>query len=445
MSRRLKFKRSNYVFRDKDGREISTSQWDFLKCRAYISAFVGGMGSGKTFIFLRRVLERHVNKRNPKTGKSHGLIVYPTMGLADELFIGPFSELLDSQGIPWKFTRSPMSHFMTPYGRINVFQLQTPERIVGSAYTYAGFDEFDVGRWRNCDVAFKKTVGRMRGCKDPEIFFVTTPEGTHYVYKLFVEDNKDGQRILFRARTTDNPHLPDSYASNMEEQYDDKMISAYRDGQFVNMTQGTVYDAFSRDRNVRNVELDPYLPLVVMCDFNRGAKPMCWNVGQIVGDIVYVKWALHKTYINTYDMCEYLDSFLRERVRVDELGRLPSMEFYGDYSGQTETSNSTRNDWQIIEDHFSNKSTRIRVNVRPTRSVRDGVNAVNGMLKNARGDARLFVDPEADWLIRDLELTVWDAAGMREDQSNGDRSHAVSALRYLIDHEFPLRERIKQY
>jgi hypothetical protein len=66
-------------------------------------------------------------------------------------------------------------------------------------------------------------------------------------------------------------------------------------------------------------------------------------------------------------------------------------------------------------------------------------------LHNARGEVRLFVDPEADHLIRDFELTVWDNSGMREDQSNDERSHAVSAVRYFVDYEYPLRERVKRF
>jgi hypothetical protein len=181
-----------------------------------------------------------------------------------------------------------------------------------------------------------------------------------------------------------------------------------------------------------------------MCDFNRGSKPMCWNVGQVAGDEVRIKWALHKSHTDTYMMCESLEAHLYEQLGTKDGDRLPPLVFYGDYSGRKETSNSQKTDWQIIETHFANKSLRTETRIIPTKSVRDGVNAVNAMLRNARGESRLFVDPEATWLIRDFELMVWDGSGMREDQSNDDRSHAVSAVRYMIDYEFPLRPRIRR-
>lgn len=429
----LKFKKSAFL----------PKQWEFLVCKAKIHAYIGGYGAGKTHGFIRKCLWAHMNLKN-KNGKSNGRVIYPTYDLAEELFVSPFMDILEDVRIPYSYN---ISHhlFKTPYGSIRIFQLQKPARIVGSELTWAGFDEFDVESWKNCHTAFMKTVGRMRGCKDWQMFFVSTPEGTHYLHKLFVTDNKDGARVLIQAPTTDNPYNPEGYVEDLERNYDERMIQAYRDGKFVNLTQGTCYYSFDRNVNVKPVEIDSHLALSIMCDFNRGVKPMSWNVGQIIGDTIHVKWALHKTYCNTYDMCEYLESHLRKELAIPENGKLPRLNFYGDYSGTKETSNSTKSDWEIIEQHFANLSPRVNVLVRPTRSVRDGVNAVNAMFKNAKGETRIFIDPEADNLIRDLELTVWDKSGMREDQSNDERSHAVSALRYLVDHEFPLKQRYGQY
>lgn len=436
MNRTEYIKRSSYL----------PTQWAFLTCSAYLHAFVGGLGSGKTYIFLRKVYKQHItrdaNKTNSK-GRTHGLIVYPTFGLAEELFIGPFMELLESRGIRYKYDQKH-HRFTTRYGSINIYQLTTPQRIVGSSYTFAGFDEFDIGSWKNCHMAFTKTTGRMRGCSHPEIFFVTSPEGTHYMYHLFVAQNEDGKRVLFQAKSTDNFHLPDNYIRNMEETYDERTIQAYRDGRFVNLTQGQVYHAYG-EHNVGQVTIDPRLPVAIMCDFNRGSKPMSWNVGQVQGDRVLVKLALAKHYTNTFDMCEYLQGVLYEALDVKQGERLPELHFYGDYSGHKETSNSTKNDWEIIENHFSNLARRVVVLTRPCHSVRDQVSGVNAMLKNAKGQVRITIDPDAKVLLRDMELTTWDGSGMREDQSNDDRSHSSSALRYMIDYEFPMRDRVVRH
>lgn len=409
-------------------------QVGFFNCHERISGYIGGVGSGKTHVLLRKALWSHMNLVN-RVGRSKGCVIYPTYDLADELFFDPFKELLDAVGVRYKFNATHR-RLVTRYGSIKGFQLQSPKRIVGSEWTWCAFDEFDVENWRNCDIAFHKAVARMRGCANSEMFFASTPEGHHYLYKIFVKDNQDGARKLFRGRTVDNPHLPPDYAPSLQANYDERLIKAYMEGEFVNLTQGQVYHAFSRDANVRECELLGGMPVTVQCDFNASSKPMCWNVGQLRGDDLYITHALARTFTNTHDMCIYLH---------EELGQLPpQMDFYGDYSGNAASSSSTLTDWQIIEEYFTRAGVRVRTHYKPCKSVRSGVNAVNARLKAADGQHHIFISPRARHLIEDLELTVWDATGTKEDQADNMRSHSVSALRYWCDIVFPLMPRINR-
>ena len=97
--------------------------------------------------------------------------------------------LIKQVNLPFEYKRAE-HRFITAAGNIKIYQLQMPHRIVGSEYTYCGIDEFDVESWKNCDMAFKKAIGRMRGCDDTELYIVTSPEGysrtgrliTHYTH-----------------------------------------------------------------------------------------------------------------------------------------------------------------------------------------------------------------------------------------------------------------------
>ena len=54
------------------------SQWKFLTNKKHkVSAYIGGMGSGKTWSLLHKVFYCLLTKKN-KDGKSNGLILYPT-------------------------------------------------------------------------------------------------------------------------------------------------------------------------------------------------------------------------------------------------------------------------------------------------------------------------------------------------------------------------------
>ena len=195
---KLRFKQEDYF----------PHQWDFLTSDKTINGLVAGFGAGKTHIFIRKTL-LNMFKRTNSSGVSNGWIIYPTFDLAEELFVQPFMELLDDINCPYEYNQSK-HRFRTAAGNIKIYQLQKPQRIIGAELTFIGFDEFDVESWKNCDIAFKKAIGRMRGSDNCEIYIVTSPEGFHYTHKIFVTDNND-DRLLVRGKTTDNPYLPKQY------------------------------------------------------------------------------------------------------------------------------------------------------------------------------------------------------------------------------------------
>ena len=80
---KLRFKQDDYF----------PHQWDFLTSDKMINGLCGGLGSGKTHVFIRKTLLNLFKRKNNK-GVSNGWIIYPTYDLAEELFVAPFTELL---------------------------------------------------------------------------------------------------------------------------------------------------------------------------------------------------------------------------------------------------------------------------------------------------------------------------------------------------------------
>ena len=96
----------------------------------------------------------------------------------------------------------------------------------------------------------------MRGSEDCEIYIVTSPEGFHYTHKIFVTDNND-DRHLVRGKTTDNTYLPEQYVKLLESNYDDNLLKAYRDGEFVNLSALSTYHTFNREKMSKNASTTP--------------------------------------------------------------------------------------------------------------------------------------------------------------------------------------------
>jgi hypothetical protein len=383
-------------------------QRDYITCTAREKALVAGLGSGKTYIFVDDEVRKHVDLRG-KDGKSNGWVIYPTFDLAEELFIEPFKERLDKVGIKYDYNIS-RHLFKTQYGRLKIYQLQKPARIIGANLTSVGFDEFDVESWKNCDMAYKKAIGRLRGCDRPQMSFVGTPEGYHYLHKLFVKDKDKGDKAIFHAKTTDNKSLHPSFIQHLMEVYPPQLVDAYLNGQFVNMAQGSVY-IFDRNVNVKK-NTHPQGRLIAGMDFNVGK--MCCAIGYDYGESIHFFDEIVLKNANTYDMVEELKARKYRPV------------IYPDATGGGRRSSAVESDHHIL------RRAGFEVISAPRNpQVKDRINAVNGMLRNALGQVRLTVDEKCVEICDDLEQVVYDKYG-QVDKSSEERTHMSDAVGYPV-------------
>ena len=74
-----------------------------------------------------------------------------------------------------------------------------------------------------------------------------------------------------------------------------------------------------------------------------------------------------------------------------------------------------------------------------TRSIKDGQNAVRAKILNAKGESSLFVNPQRAKWIHDgfTRCRLKDGSTFLEDDSD-DHQHIMSAVRYMVDYEFPV-------
>ncbi len=395
-------------------------QWDFLKSKKQINAYVGGFGSGKTYSFLHKTFINHITRKN-KDGISNGWIIYPTYSLAEEVFVPPFLDILTNKGIRFDYNVSKHT-IKTIYGNIKIFQMVKPQSIVGVSLSFCGFDEFDISSHRYCEVAFNKALGRMRDCENPEIYICTTPEGMKYTYTLMVE-KADDNKFLVRGKTQDNVYLPKSYLKLLEKNYDKRLLKAYRDGEFVNLQQGQTYYQFNRETNVGKVEYNRGKPVRFGIDFN--CDPECAILFQLYEQ---------QPQIRVFDCIALTHSgsgdLLTERMVSTIKQKYPNSEYvaYPDATGIRRGSSSMFSDIDII------RKGGIKVKaLKSNPPVIDRVNAVNKAL-----DGNLIIDTKCKALIQDLEKVV-NKQGTREiDKSNKELTHMSDALGYAVHWEKPI-------
>ena len=398
------------------------AQWDFLanKKKARIKAYVGGFGSGKTFSFLSETFINLITKKN-KDGKSNGLVLYPTYNLADSVFVEPFKEILERNGVP--YTYNIASHkFKTIYGNIQIYQTRYPQRIVGASYTYVGIDELDIENFKTAEITVQKALGRLRGCDDAILYITTTPEGFGYTWHLMVQEHNDS-KLLVHGKTTDNHYLPESYIQSLRDNYDDKLLKAYIDGEFVNLTQGATYYGFDRELHTGNYKYNPSLPLRIGMDFNN--DPLSSVISQIQnnGDICVIKEVTLSHGgdgdLPTQRMCDTIREMFPNNIYYA----------YPDATGAAKNSSARYSDISIIR---QNKFIVKVAHINPR--VINRVNAVNNQLSKNK----IKIDKGCKLFIKDLEQ-VTNKEGTREiDKSNKYLSHLSDAFGYFINWERPV-------
>lgn len=185
-----------------------------------------------------------------------------------------------------------------------------------------------------------------------------------------------------------------------------------------------------------SVHLIPGLPLCVACDFN--VNPCIWEVCQVVR--------------GAYLHC--LDEIALGPIDVDGMvkelrNRYPThsapVYFYGDATGKAASVHSNMGAWDLCRLHMSGYPVPVEYRVSQSNPpVSDRLGAVSSRLRDPDGRSWVRVHPKCVELIADGNEVVLEDSGTKEKQVNDRenpyhrRTHAFSAIGYLIYREWPL-------
>lgn len=314
-------------------------------------------------------------------------------------------------------------------GTVICRSMDKPSSIVGFKIGRALVDEIDTMNKRKAHDAWRKIIARLRvksaGLQNG-IDVTTTPEGFNFVYEQFhqIPSEKPERAELYglvHASTYDNEaNLPDDYIQSLFETYPEQLVQAYIDGQFVNLTSGSVYPAFSRKLNATDAVISEDDQLHVGMDFN------VMNMTAIVSVIRDGQPMALEEFTGVRDTPAMIQA-LRERF-----GQRP-LSIYPDASGDSaHTNNASVSDLGLLR---AERGYTVRVPSANPR-IRARVVSVNSMLCNAKGQRRLKINPRGcPKLVEALEKQAYDANGMPDKTTGFD--HPPDALGYFIHSRFP--------
>lgn len=378
-----------------------------------VLGLTAGYGAGKTWALCAKALALAVANQG-----FQGAVLEPTAVLVRDIWQQDFERFLETFNVPYSFRASPLPEYLLhlPGGdtRILCRSFSNWQRLIGLNLAWVLVDEIDTVAQDICDRAFPKLLGRLRAGNVRQFAAASTPEGFRWLWRTFASDDSKGHagRRLLKLRTLDNPHLPPDFVERLEANCDPRLLAAYRDGEFVNLTTGSVYDRFSRELHLRPAPPLADDPLHIGIDFN-------------IANMTAVVCLRHNGGLHVIDE-------IHGAHDTDELGRrlrsrYPDRRLYGypDASGGARSTNASQTDIQILESYgIANQSPRANP------PVRDRVNAVQMLLENGKGEHRLWFDPACRNVIQSIELQCWTDKGEPDKDSGHD--HACDSLGYVV-------------
>lgn len=424
-------------------RVLSAPQFDCYNSTCKNNAIVAGMGSGKTALSIKRLLDTMLDYPGANMG-----YFAPTIPLIKDIFYPKVSAELDELKINHRILDQKNIVKIPGYGQIFCRTMANPDNIVGFEILDAFLDEFDILKKKKAIKAYRKIKARCRQkvrnkgaqrkywkragykkkFKPSQMFVSTTPEGFGATYHLFKKKPKEGERNsvylqnskIFQLSTYYNAHnLPDDYISDLLATYPPQLVRAYLLGKFVNLQSGTIYTSFDRFlNNAPGVYPVMREPLKIGMDFN--IEKMC-GIVHVIRKGKPVACDEFTGILDTPNMIKAI----RNRFPTNHVTVYPDAS-----GGNRDTSNASLSDLKLLK----NAGFRVKAKSQNPR-VTDRINSMNAMFCNSLGERNYLVNTdECISYTESLEQQVYNEKG-EPDKSN-DLDHPPDAGGYFIENEF---------
>ncbi len=427
---------------------LNIPQNDFYHMDKPFRAFVSGYRGGKTFLGCVRLCTLALEYPGIRLG-----YFAPTYPQIRDIFYTTIADVAELLGmtVDIKTSNNEVSLFF--HGELHAMvkcrSMEHPARIVGFDINHALIDEIDCMKKEKADAAWKKIIARLSssGFDEARLYdeelshdliiealetntvdFTTTPEGFNWIYDFFVKQLRDDPELqefygIINASSRQNAkNLPSDYIKKLEATYPPNLVNAYVDGEFVNLSSGTVYRQFDRRLNSTREVDNGKEPLLIGMDFNVGKMSAVIHVERNKLPI-----AVNEIFgcLDTPDMIAEINRKYPNR----------NIYIYPDSSGDNRKSNEAgKTDISQLRD------AGFKIKVKPSNPrVRDRVNSMNAMLCNGNNERRYLVNTELCPRYTDnLEQQVYNKQG--EPDKAHDHDHMNDAGGYYIAYEFNINQ-----
>jgi hypothetical protein len=346
--------------------------------------------------------------------------IAPTRGQGKGIVWEQLKERL--QALRWlkKVNESDLTLYLVNGSEISIKSADAFDRMRGFSVNFVVLDEFadmDAGVW----TALRPTLSDKQG----HAFFIGTPRGmSNWSKDMFDMSLTNPNWESFQFTTIEGGQVSEEEIESARSEMDEHSFREEYLATFESKS-GRIFYAFDRKHNLKEFTDDLPREIHVGLDFN--VANLCGCIAQKTSTGLHIFDEFRLTSSNTDEVVNELKHrYPRQNIIV-----------YPDPAGnQNRTSAGGKTDHTILRTAGFTVRTH---NV--TKSVRDGINSVNSLLTNSKGEHRLFIAPKCRNVIDSMEKHIYKENSNQPDKDSG-YDHMSDALRYLTEFLYPIRQPI---
>jgi len=367
-----------------------------LDMQAKHKAFIGGIGSGKTFFGALWAMMQ-------SQGKGDGMVLSPTYRMLEDVTQKEFFGFLERHGATYHHDRS-RGQVITPQGTIFLRSAENPDRLRGPNLTWAWGDE--AALWR--EETFKVLLGRLR-MNNAHSLYTTTPAGFNWLWKYFVDEPGDRFRYV-QGSSRENPHLDAEFVNDLEDAYSTEFAAQEIEGRFVAF-EGMIYSEFNRHVHVQDFDVPDGWPRYRAIDYGYTNPLVClWGATDEDG----------RLYI-------YNEHYQRKQLIAQHAATINGYET-SEYA------------WTVADHDAQDNAEMGSHGISPTSAKKDvtiGIQRVKARLEVQKDKRpRMYIHPRCVNLIKEIDLYRWapmaKTGGNAKEAPVKELDHAMDALRYMV-------------
>lgn len=356
----------------------------------------------------------------------------PTYSQAKKIWWDDLKALTMSCMHPKRPSESELKIYLPNGSELHIIGLDQPQRIEGINWTGGVVDEIaDVKSeaLQSNIMPALNTVNPMRPYYRPWCWFIGVPDGLNHFYEMaeYARTSNDPDWALFHWTSEEilPPDVIESARRTMSlKQYNQEYRASFE------TASGRIYEDYSHE-NFTSERILPHEALHWTHDQNF--TPLSSAVVVIRDGIpFFLDEIVLESAISRQSAFEFVEKYKDHRNKT--------VYIYGDPAGRAGEKHGHKSDYNEIEDVLRLNNWRFERRVRPAHpAIKDRQNAVRAMIRNAKDDIRLRVNPQtAKWCHKGLSTVQFKAGSSFQEDQRNQYQHITTAIGYFIDYCWPM-------